>query len=81
MKLRELIDALQHPSLENFLDAEVLVSPAEGGYTGILGASVEYSGHVAIHLSETKDHLFMEKIQKHQTAALIELAKIQRMTS
>src|SRR5216684_4802785 len=53
MALRELLKSL-HAGDEKHLDAEVVVSPASGGYEGISHVSVLYVGHPVIHLAEPK---------------------------
>jgi len=53
MTLRELLKSL-HAVDEKHLDAEVVVSPASGGYEGISHVSVLYVGHPVIHLAEPK---------------------------
>jgi hypothetical protein len=53
MTLRELLKSLRAVD-EKFLDMEVMVSPASGGYSPISHTSVIYVGHPITHLAELK---------------------------
>lgn len=53
MILRELLKSL-HAVDGKYLNMEVMVSPASGGYEGISHVSVLYVGNAVIHLAEPK---------------------------